>query len=92
MCSLLALWRNSSKANHSFDNNAEYELYDHPRFGAIKCLRARRDISAGDEITVHYGYEDNLPPNVDPYASELEAPDWYRALLRERQREALGPT
>ena len=30
------------KANHSFDNNAEYELYDHPRFGPIKCLRTRR--------------------------------------------------
>jgi len=40
---------------------------------------------------VHYGYEDNLPPDIDPDAPELEAPDWYRALLREGRRAALGP-
>ena len=74
------------KANHAFDNSAEYELYDHPRFGPIKCLRTRRAIAAGAEVTVSYGYDDDLLDKLSLDMPMLEAPDWYRLLLREHRR------
>lgn len=59
------------KSNHSFANqNAEYALYWHPRFGHIKCIRAIRDISKGDEIFVHYTY------------APRTGPKWYRHFER----------
>ena len=76
------------KANHAFDNSAEYELFDHPRFGPIKCLRTRRPIAQGEEITVSYGYDDDLLDTFSLDMPLLEAPDWYRLLLRERRLAA----
>src|SRR5690554_3194072 len=49
------------KANHSFGNNSKYDLFVHPRFGDIKCIRTLRDIKKGKEITVDYGYKDTFP-------------------------------
>ncbi len=37
------------KANHCFHNNAQYEPYEHPRLGLIKCLRTVREVAAGEE-------------------------------------------
>ncbi|CAE7892516.1 SETD7, partial [Symbiodinium microadriaticum] len=45
------------KANHRKPNNAKYDVFDHPRFGLIKAIRAVRDIAAGEEICCDYGYE-----------------------------------
>eukprot|EP01087_Luapelamoeba_hula_P020095 TRINITY_DN6783_c1_g1_i1.p1 TRINITY_DN6783_c1_g1~~TRINITY_DN6783_c1_g1_i1.p1 ORF type:complete len:369 (-),score=57.22 TRINITY_DN6783_c1_g1_i1:12-1118(-) len=46
------------------NNNCQYAHYAHPRFGAIKCIRTLRDLTAGEEILVDYDYHD-------------ERPDWY---------------
>ena len=55
----------SHKTNHSFMPSAEFEVYNHPRFGLIPCLVSITSIEAGEEIFVHYGYT-------------LEhCPDWY---------------
>ena len=53
------------KTNHSFLPSAEFEVYDHPRFGLVPCLMTNTDIRAGEEIFVHYGYD------LD------RCPDWY---------------
>ena len=51
------------KANHSHTlQNAEYFFpCFHPRFGLIKGIRAIKDVTAGDEILVVYGYTDEMP-------------------------------
>lgn len=53
------------KTNHSFLPSAEFDAFDHPRFGPIPCLVAITDIAADEEIFVHYCY------GLD------RAPDWY---------------
>lgn len=63
------------KANHHVAacRNAMYDVYWHPRFGAIKCLRTLREVQAGEEILVDYGYgrkEDGA----------YDAPSWYQHL------------
>ena len=62
------------KANHSFAPNARYEPYNHPRFGEIKCIRTTRRVRAGEEITVHYDY------NEVGEDGRLVAPAWFLAL------------
>jgi histone-lysine N-methyltransferase SETD7 len=52
------------KANHAPVHNAKYAPAWHPRFGCIKRVVAIRDIEAGEEVTVDYGYTD-------------ERPDWF---------------
>ncbi|CAG9464201.1 unnamed protein product [Pedinophyceae sp. YPF-701] len=85
------------KANHSFLNNARYAPLFHPRHGAIKCVRAIKDIPAGQEITVRYDYDHgwgNWPrPNKPVSARDarvmrdimrtVAAPEWYVELLRQ---------
>eukprot|EP00439_Symbiodinium_sp_Y106_P012257 s406_g1.t2 len=55
------------KANHRKPNNAKYDVFDHPRFGLIKAIRAVRDIAAGEEICCDYGYE----------GEQEDLPGWY---------------
>ncbi len=45
------------KANHSSDPNCRYDVFDHPLYGYIKCVRALRDIPPSQEITVDYGFD-----------------------------------
>lgn len=56
------------KANHSFEPNVEWILFEHPRFGIIRGMRAMVDINAGDEILVNYSI--NL----------ADSPEWYRVV------------
>ncbi|XP_023325683.1 histone-lysine N-methyltransferase SETD7 isoform X2 [Eurytemora carolleeae] len=53
------------KCNHSFLPNAEFVVFDHPKFGLIPCITSTTDIYAGEEILVGYGYDLN------------DSPDWY---------------
>jgi len=55
------------KANHSLPNNAKYDVFDHPRFGLIKAIRAVRDIEPGEEVCCDYGYD----------GSKEDLPCWY---------------
>ena len=63
------------KANHSFEPNAEWILFEHPRFGLIRALRAQVDIEENQEVLVNYTM--NL----------ADSPEWYRVLWIKSQRE-----
>jgi hypothetical protein len=56
------------KANHRTPVNAEYAPLYHPRFGDVKCVRCVRDVAAGEELTVDYGY-----------LGDHGYPDWWSA-------------
>ena len=58
------------KACHSFEPNAHFARFFHPRFGFIMSVVADEEISRGVEILVNYRY----PLNTSP--------DWYRALWK----------
>ena len=59
------------KANHSSNPNSRYDVFDHPIYGCIKCVRALRDIPALQEITVDYGFD-----GLHGY------PDWWQQQQR----------
>lgn len=44
------------KVNHAREANAEFQLLEHPRFGEVVGVFATRDLVAGQELTVNYGY------------------------------------
>ena len=57
------------KLNHSFiKDNTQFGYGYHPRFGFIRTIVAKKDIKAGEELWVHYGY------NV----RNRNVPQWYR--------------
>ena len=58
------------KVNHSFQPNAVFVRFQHPRFG-LRCLAIRtfRTIPEGGEVFVHYRYDPD------------RAPLWYSTLL-----------
>ncbi len=64
----------SHKANHSFGPNVEWILFEHPRFGLIRGLRALEDLEQDQEILVNYTM--NL----------ADSPEWYRILWVKHQR------
>ena len=48
------------KTNHSFEPNTEMHTFlIHPILGKTNILLAVKDIPAGTEVTVDYGYDDN---------------------------------
>uniref|UniRef100_G3UIW3 Histone-lysine N-methyltransferase SETD7 n=1 Tax=Loxodonta africana TaxID=9785 RepID=G3UIW3_LOXAF len=65
------------KANHSFTPNCIYDMFVHPRFGPIKCIRTLRAVEADEELTVAYGYDHSPPGKSGP-----EAPEWYQVELQ----------
>lgn len=65
------------KANHSFTPNCIYDMFVHPRFGPIKCIRTLRAVEAEEELTVAYGYDHSPPGKNGP-----EAPEWYQVELK----------
>ncbi|CAH1247539.1 SETD7 [Branchiostoma lanceolatum] len=65
------------KVNHSFSPNSKYDLFQHPRFGFIKCIRTMKPVSADEELTVEYGY-DHHGCGVD----NPDAPDWYKEQMK----------
>ena len=50
------------KVCHSFTPNCEFDNFEHPRFGEIKCVVTLRPISQGEEITVNYQYQLSVAP------------------------------
>lgn len=69
------------KANHGEPQNAEYAPLSHPRFGDVKCVRTVRDVRAGEEILVSYGYDESE-------GADDQMPAWYAAALEARRRES----
>ncbi|EGW07015.1 Histone-lysine N-methyltransferase SETD7 [Cricetulus griseus] len=65
------------KANHSFTPNCIYDMFVHPRFGPIKCIRTLQAVEAEEELTVAYGYDHSPPGKSGP-----EAPEWYQVELK----------
>lgn len=61
------------KANHSFEPNCKYSLFQHPYFGKIKCICTIKCVQTNEELTVAYGYDHNgLGWN------QADAPQWYK--------------
>jgi len=61
------------KVNHTFDDealNCVYAHCEHPRFGHVRCIRTTREVKAGEELLVCYGY-DLLNTTGDG------VPDWF---------------
>ena len=50
------------KVCHSFRPNCEFDNFDHPRFGPIKCIATLRPIAKDEELTVHYEYDLAVAP------------------------------
>ncbi|XP_049610512.1 histone-lysine N-methyltransferase SETD7 [Syngnathus scovelli] len=75
------------KANHSFTPNCKYDVYVHPRFGSIKCVRTIRAVQKDEELTVAYGYDHEATGKNGP-----EAPDWYKQELYVFQHGQALPT
>lgn len=50
------------KVCHSFIPNCEFDNFDHPRFGPIKCIVSLRPIAKDEELTVHYEYDLAVAP------------------------------
>ena len=60
------------KANHSFQPNAKFSLFDHPRFGKVPAVKSIVEIPKDTEVLVSYDYA------MD------EAPPWYQELFTQR--------
>ena len=48
------------KVNSEFPlrgQNCVYSMFEHPRYGCIDCVRAIKDIKAGEELFTDYGYQ-----------------------------------
>ena len=42
------------KTNHSFHTNAQFVVFDHPKFGLIPCIATIVDIQQGEEVRYRY--------------------------------------
>ena len=56
------------KINHSFEPNAKFVDFHHPRFGRIVAVKTSNWIRNGSELFCHYGY------------NPLDSPAWYKVL------------
>ena len=68
------------QVNHHFrKNNTAFKEFEHPRWGAIIGVYAKKDIEAGEELFAYYGYSlgHNIP-NDHP---------WYWEAKRELEKE-----
>jgi len=63
------------KANHSFTPNVEWGLFEHPRFGLIRSLKAMRPLVKGEEILVNY------------CMTVARSPEWYRQVWLQWMRK-----
>lgn len=50
------------KVCHSFTPNCEFDNFDHPRFGPIKCIATVRPILRDEELTINYDYVLSVAP------------------------------
>ena len=66
------------KVNHSFKPNCREWFYNHPRFGVIPSIVAKRQIEAGEELLLDYEY--------DPY----NCPQWFLAALKNELLQGLN--
>ena len=72
------------KANHSFQNNAEYAFVDHPVLGGIACLVATKNIDDGEEVFAHYRYGDIQQVQLLWYREEYNHQYGARCFARRR--------
>jgi len=74
------------KVCHSFEPNAETDVFYHPRFGLIRCIATIDTIRAGEEILINYGYNLSYAPTWYKVAWAMHQkvvrglPDWKTAL------------
>ena len=66
------------KVNHSWTPNAEWTLFQHPRFGLIRAVASTRDIAEGEEVVVNYNM------------GLARSPEWYRLLWVRHLKEDKG--
>jgi len=84
------------KINHSFVYNCTEWFFKHPRHDLIPCTKAIRDISKGEELFLHYGYDPrNCPswygPALDLFLQDHPELDLMQAADPERLEKAETP-
>jgi hypothetical protein len=77
------------KVNHSFVYNCTEWFFKHPRHDLIPCTKAIRDIQAGEELFLHYGYDPrNCPawygPALDKFVQDNPNLELMEAATPER--------
>ena len=45
------------KTNHSFQPNAQFVVFDHPKFGLIPSVSTTSDVRQGEEVMIREGAE-----------------------------------
>ena len=51
------------KCNHSFSPNAQFVVFDHPKFGLIPCVSTIADVAQGEEVELSSGIWYNESPS-----------------------------
>ena len=56
------------KVNHHFTkNNSDFLEIEHPRWGLIQSIVTTKEVKAGEELFLYYGYKENLFPLDFPW-------------------------
>ena len=71
------------KLNHSFKPNTYYCDGYHARFGYVRTICASKDIKRGEELLVHYQYEEDDEDEDE----EGSVPQWYADLYKQQVGE-----
>jgi len=63
--------------NHKSPPNCWFGMIDHPRFGKIRSLVLLRDMKAGEELFVDYGYVENYVNSEAAIKAIYRATQWW---------------
>ncbi len=74
----------AQKVNNKFEPfiNAHFGHMDHPRFGAIPTVWLGKNVTAGEEVFLDYGYGPGAEPLVPWFFKQLNATREYLELMK----------
>ena len=63
--------------NHQTPPNVYFGMIDHPRFGKVRSLVLLRDMKAGEELFVDYGYVESYASSDAAIKAIYKATQWW---------------